>query len=199
MQRTVNFFKRIFWLKVFYHNYTGIVLFKNEEEALLTNSPQKYSILSHIGLTNKINENRRLKKRIKEIQDSRYLMSCTVKINDTIPFASLMHEIDEYTIRNENRRRKIKRKEKNLLKVLSENGMKLIDGKYIQISNPSFHNDQLSNREKSLIQFIERSQNISAKVDEIKQKLDFKLSPIIYKSLLTEWSEFIDKQISYMT
>ena len=49
------FFKRIFWLKVFYHNYTGIVLFKNEEEALLTNSPQKYSILSHIGLTNKIN------------------------------------------------------------------------------------------------------------------------------------------------
>ena len=150
-------------------------------------------------LTNKINENRRLKKRIKEIQDSRYLMSCTVKINDTIPFASLMHEIDEYTIRNENRRRKIKRKEKNLLKVLSENGMKLIDGKYIQISNPSFHNDQLSNREKSLIQFIERSQNISAKVDEIKQKLDLKLSPIIYKSLLTEWSEFIDKQISYMT
>ena len=44
------------WLKVFYHKYTGNVFFESEEEALLTNSKQKYSILSLIGNTSKIND-----------------------------------------------------------------------------------------------------------------------------------------------
>ena len=43
------------WLKIFYHDVTGGVYFDNEEEALFSNTPQKFSILGLITSDFKIN------------------------------------------------------------------------------------------------------------------------------------------------
>ena len=44
-----TYFQRAFWLKVFFHNFTGVVTFKDEAEAKHCNEAQKYSILDEIG------------------------------------------------------------------------------------------------------------------------------------------------------
>ena len=48
-------FNGSFWLKLFYHNCDGNVKFKDEKEALHCNSEQKYSILSNINPSMRIN------------------------------------------------------------------------------------------------------------------------------------------------
>ena len=49
------FFKNRMWLRVFFHNFTGKVMFNSEDEAIFTNSSQKFSILSLISDVYRIN------------------------------------------------------------------------------------------------------------------------------------------------